>query len=61
MERDLKMPEGKSRTRTVPLSPVGGNDVSRVMVLSDIRVKMLDMEQLFPKMGELADVKVSSI
>lgn len=28
-ERDLKMPEGKSRTRTVPLSPVGGNDVSR--------------------------------
>lgn len=32
-----------------------------VMVLSDIRVKMLHMEQLFPKMGELAEVKVSSI
>lgn len=32
-----------------------------VAVLSDIRVKMLHMEQIFPKMGELAEVKVSGI
>lgn len=57
------MLEGKSRTRTIPLYifPVGENECSGVMVLSGIRVKMLHMEQLSPKMEELAEVKVSSI
>lgn len=54
------MPEGKSRTRTVPLSPVGGSDVSRSRGFIDIRVKMLYMEQHFPKVGEFAEGMVSS-